>query len=107
MFEWMVQQTAETTLPTKEQAQRLLARKKHQIADLNALVVDRRFCFRDGLLDYLVGTQRQRPRQSLARRLLSWVFGERLRVARAPFCCDACDPKKARLALERAGLTLV
>lgn len=99
LFEWMAQQTANEAAD-QELARRLLARKKEQIADLNRLVLDDRSCFRKGLLDYLVGPERQRPRRSIARWLLDWVFSERVRIKDARFCCDSCDQKKAQLALD-------
>ena len=98
LFEWMAQQTA-IEAADQALAQRLLIRKKQQIADINELVLDHRSCFRQGLVDYLVGPARQHPRRSIARCLLDWVFSERVRIRDAKFCCDACDQKKAQLAL--------
>jgi hypothetical protein len=83
----------------QERAQLSLARKREQITQFNRLVTEHGACFRAALLDYLVGRERAVAKRSVARRLLEWVFAERLRASDAPFCCDACDPEKASLVL--------
>ncbi|MBK7952265.1 MAG: RecQ family ATP-dependent DNA helicase [Deltaproteobacteria bacterium] len=69
--------------------------------DKISAVVRRPGCFRRNLLD-LLGANRS-PRSSLSKWLLELVFTRRARVARPSFCCDFCDPKKARSALAVAS----
>lgn len=90
LLEWMAEKTAEGAR-NPELAQRALLRKKKQIAEMSRLATDEGSCFREGLLNYLVGSEWVVPRRSTARRLLEWIFGDRIRVQPAEICCDACD----------------
>jgi ATP-dependent DNA helicase RecQ len=65
--------------------------------DKISAVVRRPGCFRRGLLE-LLGANRS-SRTSLSRWLLERVFSRKARVAKPNFCCDFCDPQKARDAL--------
>ena len=69
-------------------------RKLESIAELDRMIHNRRICFRKQIIDYFqAGTTRRR---SVAIRILEWLLGRRQRVARAAFCCDACDDRAAR-----------
>ncbi|MGH3094020.1 MAG: RecQ family ATP-dependent DNA helicase [Gaiellaceae bacterium] len=68
--------------------------KSEQIADMSTLVTNQHRCFREGLLEYLVGPK-VRVRRSVTRRLLDWIFSQRTRLRSATFCCEACDSERA------------
>jgi hypothetical protein len=81
------------------------AAKLEQIEDLSVIVGNQTRCFREGLLDYLLGP-RQRIRRSITRRLLDRIFSERTRIRSATFCCDACDRDRAAEVLGEPGRPL-
>jgi ATP-dependent DNA helicase RecQ len=104
LWEWMVKKNA-ATAADPVRAHQALEAKLLQLEALNGLVTDKTACFRTGLLDYLVGPERLAERRSLSRRVLEWIFGERIRVKPAGFCCDVCHPDDALLALDGHFLT--
>lgn len=97
LLEFMARTTADNA-DDPVHAQKGLELRIKQIDEINELVV-RRACFRSGLLTTLMGND-PKSRRSLARRVLDLAFGEKRRVTKSYFCCDACHPKKAARALQ-------
>jgi ATP-dependent DNA helicase RecQ len=94
LLKFMAEKTIEAAILSEEDARRALVRKVKQIETMSDLVTQHGRCFREALIDELAGKVRVRP--TFARRVLERVFSERRRLAKAKFCCDACDPRKAR-----------
>ena len=69
-------------------------RKLESIADLDAMIRNRRQCFRKQIIDYFQAGTPLKP--SIAVRIVEWLLGRRLLVDKAAFCCDACNPEPAR-----------
>jgi ATP-dependent DNA helicase RecQ len=93
LLKFMARKTAGASSGTRAAA---LETRLAEIDRISA-VVRRPGCFRRGLLE-LLGADRS-SRTSLSRRLLERVFSRKARVAKPSFCCDFCDPQKARHAL--------
>ncbi|MGI9253967.1 MAG: helicase-related protein, partial [Thermomicrobiales bacterium] len=68
-----------------------------ELDDLERLLGQQGRCARAMLLAHFRDGPPARP--SLAMRLAEWLFSERQSVARGQFCCDACQPDQAALAL--------
>lgn len=79
----------------------ILAERYRSIDLLDRAIRDRQHCFRATLLDYF-GAGGPPHRRSLVMRLLEWLFALRPWVDKAQFCCDACDPERARLLVQGA-----
>lgn len=78
-------------------ADALLARRRGDLDAFERLLRERRSCFRRAMLACF--RRESPPPPPLAVRLLELLFGERRRVGRAGFCCDACHPDRAARAL--------
>lgn len=72
---------------------RLIGWRRGLARDMQALAFSKS-CFRDGLLGYF-GEARTRPRQSLALRIVSWLFSDQAKRVERGLCCDACDGRSA------------
>jgi superfamily II DNA helicase RecQ len=64
-----------------------------EVATIAEMANDRHRCFRDALVNHLVGDTY--PKKSWSMRILDWAFGERQRSEKAQGCCDACSPELA------------
>jgi ATP-dependent DNA helicase RecQ len=100
LLEWMAEQSLKQALAdgkiSEQQFNESLERRAGAIGVMNKIAGRTDMCFRQLLLNELVGTTAGRSHRPLSERLLSWVFGAKHRAGKSAFCCDTCHPDRAR-----------
>lgn len=69
-------------------------RKIHSIDELDRMIRNSKKCFRKQLVGYFQDGGNRNI--SLTMRILEWIFGRKIKVQKAEFCCDYCDAKRSR-----------
>lgn len=90
---FMAEKSVETIKRTEEERLTVLDRK-YALIDQFISLIRARTCVRRGLVDYFGADDSARP--GLILRLLSLVFSRPVRIRRAGWCCDSCEPNWMR-----------
>jgi ATP-dependent DNA helicase RecQ len=90
IWEFMAKLTIDEAQLDAGQKESALKGKFSQIADMHALATARNDCFRRGIIRYFQ-EEKPAPRQSLALRIVQWLFSTREKSKRSKHCCDRCD----------------
>jgi ATP-dependent DNA helicase RecQ len=93
LLRFMAEKTIEASALEGEAADAALSLRVRQIDQIATLVNRDGACFRRQLIDAL--GNKPRSRQTLAMRVLEWVFSQRRRTEAANICCDACNREAA------------
>ena len=90
LLKFMARKTVEAAKPEPAEASKLLKSKMEGIETMQAMALANRQCMRRLLLRYFEGGAAKR-RQSLALRIVTWLYASRTRQARIRYCCDHCN----------------
>jgi ATP-dependent DNA helicase RecQ len=85
---FMIDKSIESAQLVAAESEAVRAQKLAALGDVHSLAQTQAGCFRQALLRHFQG--KARNRNSLGKRLLSWVFSERSRAPKQSFCCDVC-----------------
>ena len=86
---FMIDKTIEGSKVAGSEREAVRGQKLAALHDMHALARVGSVCFRRKLLAHFQTDKR--TRRSLGRRLLSWVFSERVAVQKQRYCCDFCS----------------
>lgn len=89
---FMARKTAEKAGNQSGNSFEIFKRKKYAIEAMYSILSRRNSCFRKQLICYFQEKRPQTKPWSII--ILEWVFGSRMKIKEADFCCDACNPKK-------------
>ncbi len=90
LLEFMAKLTVNDAELDDDQKEAVLEGKLSQIHDMHGLAVQRNQCFRRGIVRYFQKDKRA-ARQSLALRIVQWLFSINDKPTKATHCCDKCD----------------
>ena len=105
LLDWMLKKTLESAPLSPAEKEAVLRIKSLSIAEMNDLASSPTGCFRVGIQQALGETGKHT--ETLAMRLLRWVFGDRDRTTKVADCCDFCAKRHTSVTPAEWGMSII